>query len=236
MTFNYRLQEPERIRSLFDRLARRYDIGNDIVSFGTHRAIKRQVIELLAPRAGGAYVDLCCGTGDLAIGIWKAAGGNARVIGVDFSSGMLEVAGERASRAGAVLEFIEADVTKLPLRDAMFDGATMGFGLRNVEDKPRAFREAFRILKPGGRFLVLEFNNPRDSKMPSLYRAYLSLFVPLGGLLASGDIDAYQYLTKSIHTFPRVEEVRRMGEQAGFFVEVTTFVAGQIGLYNCLKP
>lgn len=229
------LQEPARIRALFDRLARRYDIGNDIVSFGTHRAIKRAVVSLVAPRDGGAYLDLCCGTGDLAIGIARAAPG-ARVVGVDFSGGMLEVAGARAARAGVSLELVEADVTALPFEGARFDAATMGFGLRNVEDKRRAFREAYRVLKPGGRFLVLEFSNPADSSIAPLYRLYLAVVVPLGGFLASGDLDAYRYLTASIKDFPRAAEVAAMARDAGFSVEVTPYLAGQIRLYNCRKP
>ncbi len=225
------------IRHLFNRIASRYDLGNNLISFGTHLFYKRKTIEETSLSEGDRFLDLCTGTGDLVIQGAKVVGNKGSAVGADFSIEMLEVARKRIVESGLKnAEVIYADVTDLPFEESSFDVATMAFGLRNIPEKEQVFKEVFRVLKNGGRLAVLEFSNPQEFVCPSLYRIYLNLFMPLIGGVASGNYKAYRYLAHSINQFPKTEKISKIAEDCGFQVKVVKFFGGSISLYNCLKP
>lgn len=225
------------IRNLFDRIASRYDLGNNLISFGTHHFYKRKAIENTSLSKGDRFLDLCTGTGDLIIQGAKVVGNEGNAVGADFSIEMLEVARKRIDESGLQnVEIVHADVTNLPFEENSFDVATMAFGLRNISEKEKVFKEVFRVLKRGGRLAVLEFSNPREFICPSIYRIYLNLFMPLIGGIASGDYKAYWYLASSVNQFPQSEMVSKIAEDCGFQVKMVRFLGGSISLYNCLKP
>ncbi len=184
-------QRAERVRDLFARIARRYDLINDLQSFGLHRRWKRRLLKLAQPRAGQCALDVCCGTGDLAIGLSKAG---LKVVGLDFTAEMLAVA---VGRNGSV-QFILGDAQQLPFPADSFDIVTIGYGLRNLAQWKTGLEEMHRVAKPGGRLLVLDFGKPNNPVWRSLYFAYLRLFVPLLGLLICGSASAYSYILDSL--------------------------------------
>lgn len=224
-----------RVRALFENLAPKYDLGNDLLSLGTHRLYKRISLASLDLKKGDSFIDLCTGTGDLAIAAYSKVGSSGHVVGVDFSMQMLEVARKRALAQNASIDFIEGNVTSLSFEDGRFDAASIAFGLRNIDDKEKVFKEAYRVLKRKGSLMVLEFSNPEDSFFPWLYKFYLDLLVPTLGKIVSQDGNAYRYLSGSIHDFPRIEEVLAIATKAGFTATTRRFLGGALCLYNCMK-
>ncbi len=227
----------ENIKELFSRIAKRYDLGNSIISLGTHYRFKRLAVSMLEMKPGQTLLDACCGTGDMSFLAIEAFPG-VNVIGVDFSPEMIEVAKIRAKEKmypETRLQFLEGDVTQLEFRNDSFDAAVVAFGLRNIPDKNSFFREMRRILKPGGKLIVLEFSNPKDSRFSPLYSFYLKTMVPLLGFVATGDLKAYSYLTNSIFTYPLAEEIRKIAENEGFDFKYDFFLFGGLSLYNCQK-
>lgn len=188
----------EKVSALFARIAPRYDLINDLQSFGLHRLWKRRAIALGAVRPGERALDVCCGTGDLAFALARAG---ARVTGLDFSAPMLEVARRRAGRAGPV-EFLQGDALRLPFADATFDVLTVGYGLRNLADWRAGLDEMIRVARPGARLLALDFGKPDNALWRGLYFTYLRLFVPLLGLTVCGDAHAYAYILESLKHYP----------------------------------
>lgn len=186
------------VNALFARIAARYDLINDLQSFGLHRYWKRRVIELARVRPGERALDLCCGTGDLAFALSRRG---ARVTGLDFSEPMLAVARRRAARDGAV-EFLQGDALKLPFANASFDLVTVGYGLRNLASWEAGLDEMIRVTRPGGRLLVLDFGKPDHALWRALYFSYLRMFVPLLGLVFCGDAQAYAYILESLKHYP----------------------------------
>jgi len=159
-------------------------------------------VRVASPTSGTAALDLCSGTGDLALALARAGAG--RVVGTDFVPEMLEVARRKAAAAGSPdgVEFDFADAQDLPFGDGSFDVVTVGFGVRNLPDRAANFREVMRVLRPGGRYLILEFTRPPNKVFRALYHAYLRVVVPALGALVAGDRDSYQYLGDSIRRFP----------------------------------
>jgi demethylmenaquinone methyltransferase/2-methoxy-6-polyprenyl-1,4-benzoquinol methylase len=205
------------VQRQFDRIARRYDLLNDLISLGLHRGWKRATVRAVEPRAGARYLDLCSGTGDVALVLARAAAPSGLVVGLDYSRGMLEVARGRAAPPGAApVAWVLGDALRLPFPDAAFDGAAVSFGLRNVTDIPRALAEARRVLRPGARLAVTDTAVPPNRA----YRLFADFFfvrvVPLIGALVGRDREAYSYLPASRETFPSQARLVRILEQAGF--------------------
>ncbi len=196
-------QRATKVRSLFDRIARRYDLINDIQSCGLHRLWKRKVVHLANVQDGDRALDLCCGTGDLAQRIQQAG---AKVVGLDFSTEMLNHATKRAAKLSNI-SFVRADAQKLPFHDETFDIVTAGYGLRNLADWEVGLAEMNRVLKSGGRMVVLEFGRPNGLIWRSVYFAYLKLFVPILGLLFCGNAGAYSYILESLKNYAGHEAV-----------------------------
>ena len=213
----------EGVRAMFDRIAPVYDLMNRTMTAGLDRRWRRITAEGVV-RPGDAVLDACCGTGDLAIADARAGG---RVTGLDFSERMLE----RARSKAPDLEWISGDVLALPFDDASFDAATVGFGVRNVEDLERALRELRRVLRGGGRLAILEITRPRGLLAP-FYRFWFDGVVPLLGKLVPGG-SAYTYLPASVRRFPGPEELSALIASTGFrSVSYRTFAGGIVALHT----
>ncbi|MDE2227501.1 MAG: bifunctional demethylmenaquinone methyltransferase/2-methoxy-6-polyprenyl-1,4-benzoquinol methylase UbiE [Alphaproteobacteria bacterium] len=206
------------VHGVFDRVARRYDLMNDLMSGGIHRLWKAQLIERLGPRPGQLLLDVAGGTGDIARRFVARAGGGARVIVCDINHRMLEVGRARGLDAGdsKAIRWLCGDAEALPVADASVDVYTIAFGLRNVTRIPAALAEAWRVLKPGGRFLCLEFSNVEMPLLRRVYDLYSFAVVPRLGAAVAQDRDAYQYLVESIRRFPRRGRLAALMRQAGF--------------------
>src|SRR3990172_8744720 len=191
------------VRGVFDRVAGRYDVMNDLMSGGVHRLWKRAMINWLAPRDGMRLLDMASGTGDIAFRV-RARAPRSAITVADINFRMLEVGRDHAIDGGylSAIEWICADAEALPFRDASFDAYTIAFGIRNMTSIPRALIEARRVLKPGGRFLCLEFSQVRLPGLDKLYDAYSFAVLPRLGQMVAGDADAYRYLAESIRRFP----------------------------------
>jgi demethylmenaquinone methyltransferase/2-methoxy-6-polyprenyl-1,4-benzoquinol methylase len=209
-----------RVREMFSRLAWRYDLVNDVMSFGLHRRWKRQTVDIALGRPGRRpsraprVLDLCCGSGDLCFLAEERGAGT--VVGVDFTLPMLAVARRRRREGGRRSAFVQADALALPFPDASFDAITISYGLRNIADMPRAVAEMRRVLAPGGRAVVLDFGKPDNAVATGLYRAFLGTMMPLVGRLFHGDPETYLYIPASLERFPAQRGVEAMMKQAGF--------------------
>ena len=204
-------QRAARVNDLFASIARRYDLLNDLQSFGLHRLWKRRVVRLAAVKPGDRALDLCCGTGDLSFALAKQG---AETTGLDFSDKMLDVAKKRGRKAEARRQkptpntglrtpnFIQGDAQQLPFPEHSFDAVTMGYGLRNLTSWERGVDEMVRVTRPGGRIVVLDFGKPPNALWRKLYFMHLSLSVPLIGLLFCGNAQAYAYILESLKHYP----------------------------------
>jgi demethylmenaquinone methyltransferase/2-methoxy-6-polyprenyl-1,4-benzoquinol methylase len=206
------------VNDVFAKVARRYDLMNDLMSGGLHRLWKAELINALAPPKSVtpfALLDVAGGTGDVACGFLDAAGGGGSAVICDISPEMLGAGRARAKGRDRLL-FVQGNAEALPFEDACFDAYTIAFGIRNVTHIDKALAEAFRVLKPGGRFLCLEFSSVEMPLLDTLYDAYSFNAIPrLGGLVA-GDAEAYRYLVESIRRFPDQESFMRLIQDAGF--------------------
>jgi demethylmenaquinone methyltransferase / 2-methoxy-6-polyprenyl-1,4-benzoquinol methylase len=198
--------QPDAVRGMFDRIAPVYDVMNHVMTAGLDRRWRRLTVEA-AVRPGDRVLDACCGTGDLAVAAERRG---ATVTGLDFSAAMLE----RARRKSAAVEWVEGDLLALPFADDTFDAATVGFGVRNVEDLEAGLRELRRVLRPGGRLGVLEITRPRGLLKP-FFRLWFDVLVPLAGKVLPGG-KAYSYLPASVRRFPGPEDLHAVMERAGF--------------------
>ena len=206
-----------RVRAVFDSVAQRYDIMNDLMSGGAHRLWKRFALSLTGLRPGARVLDVAGGTGDLAVGLARQVGKSGLVMLTDINAAMLAAGRDRlidAGLAGNVL-CAQADAEQLPFADGSFDCVTIGFGLRNVTDKPRALRSMQRVLKNGGQLLVLEFSKPATPALQSFYDAYSFRVLPFLGRVVAGDADSYRYLAESIRRHPDQETLLAMLRDAG---------------------
>jgi demethylmenaquinone methyltransferase/2-methoxy-6-polyprenyl-1,4-benzoquinol methylase len=199
-----------KVEDLFAAVAPRYDLINDIQSLGMHRLWKRQLVEAARPAPGDVALDLCCGTGDVAFAL---ADRGAVVTGIDFSAAMLDVARRRPGRPSVT--FVQGDAMALPVADASADVVTVAYGLRNVADIPRALAEWRRVLRPGGRLVVLEFGKPPGRAWRWFYFQYLQWVVPVFGRLFCGDADTHGYILESLLRYPGQrgidEQLRALG-------------------------
>jgi demethylmenaquinone methyltransferase / 2-methoxy-6-polyprenyl-1,4-benzoquinol methylase len=208
---------PARIATMFDAIAPRYDLLNHVLSAGMDRGWRDRAVDALALSPGARVLDLCTGTGDLAIAIVHHVNG-ARVVGVDFAAEMLRLA--RVKVSGASLErrirLVRGDATSLPLPDGSCDAATIAFGIRNVAEPERAIAELARVIRPGGRLAILEFGEPRIPGIRTLYSWYFRYMLPLVGRLISKHQSAYSYLPASVGAFPPPSEFSRVLAATGF--------------------
>lgn len=203
---------------VFDSVADRYDLMNDIMSGGVHRLWKDHLIRQIRPRPEYAYLDVAGGTGDIAFRIRKATGPKTTITVCDLNAEMLRVGRNRATDRGWLndLEWIEGNAEALPIEDESRDVYTIAFGLRNVTHIDTALREAWRVLKPGGRFFCLEFSHVIDPTLAKLYDAYSYAVIPRMGQLVTKDRESYQYLVESIRKFPTQKALERRLYDAGF--------------------
>ena len=207
-----------RVREVFDSVAAQYDLMNDLMSGGLHRLWKRFTIELSAVRSGQTVLDIAGGTGDLAAKFSKLVGADGKVILADINAAMLSVGRDRLIDKGALsnIDVVQADAQFLPFEDNSIDCITIAFGLRNVTDKAKALRSMHRVLKPGGRVLVLEFSKPTSPLLSKVYDAYSFSALPAMGKLITDDAESYRYLAESIRKHPDQESLLEMVEDAGF--------------------
>jgi demethylmenaquinone methyltransferase/2-methoxy-6-polyprenyl-1,4-benzoquinol methylase len=210
-------EKTERVRRVFESVATRYDLMNDLMSLGVHRLWKRFALAQTGLRPGMRALDLGGGTGDLALALTEQVGPTGQVVLSDINAAMLEVGRGRLIDAGVAgnVEFVQADAEALPFADRSFDCVTIAFALRNVTDKDAALRSIHRVLKPGGRCLVLEFSTPAPLLKPA-YDLYSFKVLPAMGRLVAGDRDSYRYLAESIRMHPDQETLKAMMERAGF--------------------
>jgi demethylmenaquinone methyltransferase/2-methoxy-6-polyprenyl-1,4-benzoquinol methylase len=199
------------VRAMFGGIARRYDLLNAVLSLGEDRRWRRRAAQLTRLARGGRALDVCTGTGALARLLWRRVGPSGSVLGVDITEEMLSL----AARAVPEVEFRVADALELPVPERAFDAVTMAFGLRNIADHQRALREVWRVLRPGGRVVILEFSTPRAVMRP-LYRQYSRMVIPRVARLLLGRTGAYDYLTSSISAFPGPDVVAGWLREAGF--------------------
>jgi demethylmenaquinone methyltransferase/2-methoxy-6-polyprenyl-1,4-benzoquinol methylase len=210
-------EKAERVRAVFDSVAGKYDLMNDLMSAGVHRLWKRYALSQTGLRPGQAALDVAGGTGDLAAGMARQVGERGLVVLSDINAAMLEVGRDRLLDRGLMrnVRFSLANAEVLPFADESFDCVTIGFGLRNVTDKPAALASMRRVLRPGGRLLVLEFSKPVLPGLKPVYDAYSFTVLPWLGRRIAGDADSYQYLAESIRRFPDQETLRDMMLEAG---------------------
>ena len=212
-----RAHKAGRVRRVFDSVTDRYDLMNDLMSAGMHRLWKRFTIAQAGVRPGHRVLDVAGGTGDLAAGIARRAGPDGSVVLFDINQAMLQRARERLVNRGIAgnLSIIRGDAEKLPFADNRFDRVLIGFGLRNVTDKPAALASMLRVLKPGGKLLILEFSKPYAALEP-LYDLYSFKVLPQLGQAVAGDAASYRYLAESIRMHPDQESLLQLMRDAGF--------------------
>lgn len=211
-------EKARRVSSVFSSVAENYDLMNDVMSFGVHRLWKRFVVDLAGVRAGQQVLDLAGGTGDLALRFAAKVGDSGSVTLADISADMLDVGRRRLVDSGVLkgVCYVQADAESLPFPENSFDLISIAFGLRNVTVKERALESMFRVLRPGGQMLILEFSTLKVPLLDPLYRAYIMKVLPRMGRLIAGDSDSYRYLAESIRMHPSQEKLLEMMKTAGF--------------------
>ncbi len=223
-----------RVHGVFSSVAGRYDLMNDLMSAGAHRLWKAALIDWLAPRRGMRLLDVAGGTGDIAFRFLERVGGDGHATVCDMTEAMLTEGERRAEkRKPGPVEWVCGDAMKLPFPDRSFDAYTIAFGIRNVVDPQTALQEAYRVLRPGGRFLCLEFSHLPVPALQRLYDAYSFNVIPELGQAVTGDRASYQYLVESIRRFPDAETFGGMVDTAGFGrVNWRMFSMGIVALHS----
>ena len=211
-------EKVNKVGAVFRSVAKSYDIMNDLMSFGVHRLWKHFAIEISAARNGQTILDLAGGTGDLAYLLSKRVGREGHIYLADINEAMLAVGRDRLIDAGVCdnVNFIQANAECLPFANNSFDCVTMAFGLRNVTDKQQALASIFRVCKPGGKIMILEFSAPTSAGIKAFYDWYSFKVLPKMGKLVANDADSYRYLAESIRMHPNQEQLAAMIEGAGF--------------------
>ncbi len=225
------------VGGVFERVADRYDIMNDLMSLGTHRLFKRMTVEMSGVRPGMRVLDLAGGTGDLSALFADAVGVDGRVVLADINAAMMAVGRDRLLDHGhAQVGFCQTSAESLPFADASFDCVTIGFGLRNFTDKESALREIRRVLRPGGVLLVLEFSKPASPLLESAYSVFQAFWPGLGKLVV-GDAESYRYLVESIRVHPPQKALKLMMEDAGLAeVEYHDLAGGIAAIHRGVRP
>ncbi len=216
----------------------KYDVMNDLMSFGIHRLWKRFTIDCSGVRRGQTVLDLAGGTGDLTAKFSRLVGETGKVVLADINESMLKMGREKLRNIGVIgnVEYVQANAEALPFPDNTFDCITISFGLRNVTDKDKALRSMYRVLKPGGRLLVLEFSKPIIEPLSKAYDAYSFHVLPRIGSLVANDADSYRYLAESIRMHPDQDTLKAMMQDAGFeSVDYYNLTAGVVALHRGYK-
>lgn len=228
-------QRAVKVGDLFAAIAPRYDLINDLQSFGLHRWWKRRLVKLATPRPGLRALDLCCGTGDVAFAL---AGQGSEVTGLDFSEPMLAVARKRcAGRVSGNPQFLHGDAQQIPFPDQSFDIVTVSYGLRNLSSWERGMSEMWRVTKPGGRLLVLDFGKPDNAAWRALYFAYLRTFVPVFGKVFCGDGQTHAYILESLKHYPAQHGVAaKMHEMGCRDVRIIPLLGGVMTINHGVMP
>jgi demethylmenaquinone methyltransferase / 2-methoxy-6-polyprenyl-1,4-benzoquinol methylase len=201
---------PDQVRAMFDRISPSYDRMNRIMSLGMDGGWRSLAVRCTEVQPGDAALDVCCGTGDLAVALAEAVSATGRVVGLDFSQAMLDAARQKSAR----VEWVRGDALALPFSDGEFAAATIGFGMRNLADHARGFRELRRVVRPGGRVVCLELTDPPRWAAP-FARLWTDRAVPLLGRVVARETDAYRYLPASVHRFPPADELAAIMQGAG---------------------
>ena len=227
-----RSERASRVKALFNQIAPRYDLVNDVQSLGLHRFWKRKLLSLADPVQGVKALDVCCGTGDIALSLAQKG---ANVTGVDFSAGMLAKARQRTC-AQAKASFIEADAMNLPFSDQSFDLVTIAYGLRNLTDFEAGLCELNRVLKPQGRLLILDFGKPDNHLWRRLYFGYLGWMVPIFGKVFCSDAAAYSYILESLKHYPAQRGVAESMQSLGMSgIEIHSILGGVMSINEGVK-
>ena len=232
-------QKADKVAEVFHSVAAKYDLMNDVLSGGLHRLWKRFTIELSGVRPGNRVLDIAGGTGDLTRKFSTLVGPTGEVVLADINDSMLKVGRDRLLDKGVAgnVQFVQADAEALPFPDNHFDVVTIAFGLRNVTRKENALRSMLRVLKPGGRLLVLEFSKPGNPLLAKAYDTYSFSFMPLAGKLITNDSESYRYLAESIRMHPDQETLKAMMVDAGFErVTYHNMTGGIVALHRGIKP
>lgn len=229
---SYDGERAPKVREMFTRLAWRYDLVNDVMSFGLHRIWKRQAVRLaLEGRTTARVLDLCCGTGDMCFLAEAIRGDGTRVVGADFTLPMLAVARKRKIEGQRKTHFLQADALHLPFPNASFDAITVGYGLRNIADPEAALGEMRRVLAPGGRAVILDFGKPDNPVAGALYQAFLRTMMPAVGWLFHADPETYLYIPESLKLFPAQRGVEGLMRRVGFSsVRYENRILGTMGI------
>lgn len=210
----YSKNTPKSIQAMFNNIAKRYDLTNSVLSFRMHKKWNHELVHhVLLPRSPHTLLDLCCGTGDIAFDYLTTCSATCHAYLVDFCSGMLDCAKEKSKQLSLErhsLDYIEADVQRLPLASETVDCATMAYGIRNVQDPHQCIQEVYRVLKPGGRFGILELTQPQNRLLRLGHSCYLRLILPSLGKWLTANKEAYQYLRNSIQTFVSPADLENM--------------------------
>ena len=203
------------VQGMFDRIAGVYDAMNSAMTVGLHHQWRQRAVDRAGVGPGSDALDVCCGTGDLALELRRRIGPDGRVVGCDFSEPMLELARRKSGEEGLPVEFGWADALDLPYGEESFDAVTIGFGARNLAGLDRGIAQVARVLRPGGRLVILEITRPQREPLASFYSLWFDRLVPMLGNLA-GDSEAYSYLPDSVRTFPEPRELAGRLDAAGF--------------------
>jgi len=228
-------EKVNRVAGVFHSVAAQYDLMNDLMSFGIHRVWKQITIESSGVRRGARVLDLAGGTGDLAAAFAKRVGDEGQVVLADINDAMLSVGRDKLADTGSYnrIRWVQADAEKLPFEDKSFECVTIAFGLRNVTRKEAALESIYRVLKPGGRLLVLEFSKPLSPALEMIYDRYSFDLLPKMGQWVTGDAESYRYLAESIRKHPDQDTLRSMMETAGFnSVSYTNLTGGVVALHK----
>lgn len=227
-------EKQKKVAGVFHSVAAKYDLMNDLMSFGIHRIWKKQTLAKTGVRKGDKVLDLAGGTGDLAYKFCQMVGSQGKVVLSDINSSMLEVGKEKLTNKGCVgnIEYVQANAECLPFPDNYFDCITISFGLRNVTNKAKAIASMCRVLKPGGRLLVLEFSKPIVPLLSKVYDEYSFKALPFLGKIITQDAESYKYLAESIRKHPDQETLKQMMLDAGFDnVEYQNMTGGIVALH-----
>lgn len=231
-------EKAPRVKAVFESVAGKYDIMNDLMSFGIHRLWKHYTVSLSKMRPGDKVLDLASGTGDLAKRFSQRVGPKGTVILSDINEAMLSVGRENMLNAGLCgnLQYVIANAECLPFRRNMFDCVSIAFGLRNVTDKAKALKSMYQVIKPGGRVLILEFSHPTLPGLKPLYDVYSFSLLPLMGKLIANDSESYRYLAESIRMHPTQEGLKEMILEAGFDeCHYENLTGGIVALHTAFK-